>query len=58
MKLMNDKIELKEEVLELERETSFLVKSNKKNLKKTEREKQFRTETKNTIKLLLINTKC
>ena len=30
MKLMTDKIELKEEVLELERETSFLVKSNKK----------------------------
>ena len=34
MKLMTDKIELKEEVLELERETSFLVKINKKNLEK------------------------
>ena len=34
MKLMTDKIELKEEVLELERETSFLVKSNKKKLEK------------------------
>ena len=31
MKLMTDKIE---EVLELERETSFLVKINKKNLEK------------------------
>lgn len=31
---MTDKIELKEEVLELERETSFLVKSNKKKLEK------------------------
>lgn len=58
MKLMTDKIELKEEVLELERETSFLVKSNKKKLEKDRTEKQFRIETKNTIKLLLINTKC